>query len=195
MRVGGYANANSRHAARNHLPSICVRSLTAQLPWQASLRSRSQLLRPSTMVDDKYIGLALACSSSLAIGTSFILTKKVRRLLQLALSSDSTEAMLIIVIPLAFGHCRALKRRERTMSMSRRLITSRISKVRYGGRACRQVCSPISQLCVCGTQLAFFIHSGNWRKSVLVLIASYDLLNTCRQLPTSLPISSRLPSS
>ena len=29
------------------------------------------------MVEDKYIGLALAVSSSLAIGTSFILTKKV----------------------------------------------------------------------------------------------------------------------
>ncbi|EGO03417.1 hypothetical protein SERLA73DRAFT_47082 [Serpula lacrymans var. lacrymans S7.3] len=28
------------------------------------------------MVDDKYIGLALACSGSLAIGTSFIITKK-----------------------------------------------------------------------------------------------------------------------
>lgn len=31
-----------------------------------------------TMVNDKYIGLALAVSSSLAIGTSFIITKKVR---------------------------------------------------------------------------------------------------------------------
>jgi hypothetical protein len=30
------------------------------------------------MVEDKYIGLALAVSSSLAIGTSFIITKKVR---------------------------------------------------------------------------------------------------------------------
>jgi magnesium transporter len=30
------------------------------------------------MVDDKWIGLALAVSSSLAIGTSFIITKKVR---------------------------------------------------------------------------------------------------------------------
>lgn len=30
------------------------------------------------MVDDKWIGLALAMSSSLAIGTSFIITKKVR---------------------------------------------------------------------------------------------------------------------
>jgi len=29
------------------------------------------------MVEDKYIGLALAVSSSLAIGTSFIITKKV----------------------------------------------------------------------------------------------------------------------
>ena len=28
------------------------------------------------MVDDKYIGLALAVSSSIAIGTSFIITKK-----------------------------------------------------------------------------------------------------------------------
>lgn len=31
------------------------------------------------MVDDKYIGLSLAVSSSLAIGTSFIITKKVGR--------------------------------------------------------------------------------------------------------------------
>jgi len=31
----------------------------------------------NTMVEDKYIGLALAVSSSLAIGTSFIITKKV----------------------------------------------------------------------------------------------------------------------
>lgn len=29
------------------------------------------------MLDDKYIGLLLAVSSSLAIGTSFIITKKV----------------------------------------------------------------------------------------------------------------------
>jgi hypothetical protein len=29
------------------------------------------------MVEDKYIGLALAVSSSFAIGTSFIITKKV----------------------------------------------------------------------------------------------------------------------
>ena len=29
------------------------------------------------MVEDKYIGLVLAMSSSLAIGTSFIITKKV----------------------------------------------------------------------------------------------------------------------
>lgn len=29
------------------------------------------------MVDDKYIGLALAVSGSIAIGTSFIITKKV----------------------------------------------------------------------------------------------------------------------
>ena len=29
------------------------------------------------MLEDKYIGLSLAVSSSLAIGTSFILTKKV----------------------------------------------------------------------------------------------------------------------
>lgn len=29
------------------------------------------------MIEDKYIGLALAVSSSLAIGTSFIITKKV----------------------------------------------------------------------------------------------------------------------
>jgi hypothetical protein len=32
------------------------------------------------MVEDKYIGLALAVSSSLAIGTSFIITKKVGHL-------------------------------------------------------------------------------------------------------------------
>ena len=32
------------------------------------------------MVDDKYIGLALAVSGSVAIGTSFIITKKVRSL-------------------------------------------------------------------------------------------------------------------
>jgi len=31
------------------------------------------------MVEDKYIGLALAVSSSVAIGTSFIITKKVGR--------------------------------------------------------------------------------------------------------------------
>ena len=32
------------------------------------------------MVEDKWIGLALAMSGSLAIGTSFIITKKVSRL-------------------------------------------------------------------------------------------------------------------
>jgi hypothetical protein len=31
------------------------------------------------MLDDRYIGLALAISSSFAIGTSIILTKKVRQ--------------------------------------------------------------------------------------------------------------------
>ena len=31
------------------------------------------------MVEDKYIGLALAVSSSIAIGTSFIITKKASR--------------------------------------------------------------------------------------------------------------------
>jgi hypothetical protein len=35
------------------------------------------------MVEDKYIGLALAVSSSLAIGTSFIITKKVVLVLEL----------------------------------------------------------------------------------------------------------------
>jgi hypothetical protein len=33
---------------------------------------------PAAMVHDKYIGLALAVSGSLAIGTSFIITKKVQ---------------------------------------------------------------------------------------------------------------------
>lgn len=32
------------------------------------------------MVDDKYIGLALAVSSSIAIGSSFIITKKASRI-------------------------------------------------------------------------------------------------------------------
>jgi hypothetical protein len=36
------------------------------------------------MVDDKYIGLALAVSSSAAIGTSTVITKKVARQLALA---------------------------------------------------------------------------------------------------------------
>jgi hypothetical protein len=34
---------------------------------------------PLRMVDDKYIGLGLAVSGTVAIGTSFIITKKVRR--------------------------------------------------------------------------------------------------------------------
>lgn len=37
------------------------------------------------MVDDKYVGLALAVSGTVAIGSSFIITKKVRDIL---LSSD-----------------------------------------------------------------------------------------------------------
>jgi hypothetical protein len=37
----------------------------------------SHLPSLSAMIEDKYIGLALAVSSSLAIGTSFIITKKV----------------------------------------------------------------------------------------------------------------------
>lgn len=37
----------------------------------------SKLAESLTMVDDKYIGLALAISGSLAIGMSFIITKKV----------------------------------------------------------------------------------------------------------------------
>ncbi len=38
------------------------------------------------MVEDKYIGLSLAVSSSLAIGTSFILTKKVGSLCYISLA-------------------------------------------------------------------------------------------------------------
>lgn len=33
------------------------------------------------MVDDKYVGLALAVSGTVAIGSSFIITKKVRNIL------------------------------------------------------------------------------------------------------------------
>ncbi|CCM01192.1 uncharacterized protein FIBRA_03240 [Fibroporia radiculosa] len=49
-------------------------------PWPVHSLRRI-IFQPSTarlhaMVDDKYIGLALAVSSSLAIGTSFIITKK-----------------------------------------------------------------------------------------------------------------------
>jgi hypothetical protein len=35
--------------------------------------------QPPTMIEDKYIGLALAVAGSIAIGTSFIITKKVRK--------------------------------------------------------------------------------------------------------------------
>ena len=43
------------------------------------------------MVEDKYIGLLLAMSSSLAIGTSFIITKKVRLLSFRQIVADLTD--------------------------------------------------------------------------------------------------------
>ncbi len=43
------------------------------------IRTRESLARVyQCVVEDKYIGLALAMLGSLAIGTSFIITKKVR---------------------------------------------------------------------------------------------------------------------
>ncbi len=55
------------------------------------------------MIEDKYIGLALAVSSSLAIGTSFIITKKV------AAPSISSMGLLFS----AGDTCRALMMQEK----------------------------------------------------------------------------------
>jgi hypothetical protein len=70
------------------------------------------------MVEDKYIGLALAVSSSLAIGTSFIITKKVgqqRSAQHLPCSPDTrasttleNEALIIRRHPTVYRICEIL---------------------------------------------------------------------------------------
>jgi hypothetical protein len=62
-----------RRGECRNLPKPCTSSPTTAVPLVALGWSYS-----TAMVDDKYIGLALAVSSSLAIGTSYIITKKVR---------------------------------------------------------------------------------------------------------------------
>lgn len=60
------------HARVAWWPSFCF-----DLDDQLTL-SRPEAAVLHDMLEDKYIGLALAVSSSVAIGTSFIITKKVR---------------------------------------------------------------------------------------------------------------------
>lgn len=52
-------------------------------PFPSSLLRSTQLGVEGLAMEDKYIGLLLAVSSSVAIGTSFIITKKVGFLIEL----------------------------------------------------------------------------------------------------------------
>jgi hypothetical protein len=60
------------------------------------------------MLEDKYIGLALAVSSSLAIGTSFIITKKVGGthfpMLFVVLNSISCRALMTLLNAMHMEH-------------------------------------------------------------------------------------------
>jgi hypothetical protein len=57
-----------RYRSIFHVPDNFTYDVPAESPG---------VVQTFSMVEDKYIGLALAVSSSLAIGTSFIITKKV----------------------------------------------------------------------------------------------------------------------
>lgn len=84
------------------------------------------------MVDDKYIGLALAISSSFAIGSSFIITKKVDYS-HLIFNIRTTYSVLIPY--------RDSTKRRGTMrhSQQTRLSVMHTYKILSGGLGCRQV--------------------------------------------------------
>ena len=84
------------------------------------------------MVDDKYIGLALAISSSFAIGSSFIITKKVDY------SHLITNGRTVRLVFLPY---RDLTRRRGIMQHSRPtpLSVMRTYKILSGGLGWRQV--------------------------------------------------------
>lgn len=82
------------------------------------------------MVDDKYIGLALALASSLAIGTSFIITKKVYRLLRSALLCSQ-------LVP----HRDLMMLQNAVLHMGPYQTVFRICVTQYGGRAYQHVSS------------------------------------------------------
>ena len=74
------------HSTSNSLLTACLRLLLLSLRFhiafciiQVTVRrvGAAYVSLASGMLEDKYIGLVLAFSGSLAIGTSFIITKKV----------------------------------------------------------------------------------------------------------------------
>ena len=77
------------------MPRIHIRIRTIELiDFTQRAPTSSAPSFPTTMVEDKYIGLALAVSGSVAIGTSFIITKKV--------SSTSTSLLYNLLLRLPY---------------------------------------------------------------------------------------------
>ena len=75
-----FSLANSRCFCPNAtllVTGFPIHTLLLSAPRANNLSGRNTLYDIYAMLEDKYIGLSLAVSSSLAIGTSFILTKKV----------------------------------------------------------------------------------------------------------------------
>lgn len=67
----------SRLGLANNCSPFCPSLVSASQPPPFAFPSH-QLTAKGLTMEDKYIGLLLAVSSSVAIGTSFIITKKVR---------------------------------------------------------------------------------------------------------------------
>jgi hypothetical protein len=87
LYTGSVANVSASrtaglHSHHHHIISPVSRPATASYP---DLSPSPSPPASFFMVDDKYVGLALAVSGTVAIGSSFIITKKVRDIL---LSSD-----------------------------------------------------------------------------------------------------------
>jgi len=71
------AEAASRPASTDNLDCHLKASILPSPDSTKSSGPSAERVSHEGMVEDKYIGLALAVSSSVAIGTSFIITKKV----------------------------------------------------------------------------------------------------------------------
>lgn len=78
------------------------------------------------MVEDKYVGLALAVSGTVAIGSSFIITKKVRNTL-----SDDRHPYL------PSRRASMKQETERGTLILKHLMTTLTSKILSGGQGCQ----------------------------------------------------------